>query len=200
MRGKVKVRPRRVELGHFIGYDEAFGCGERGRVGEEAGGVAVGAHAEQDQVEARQLAGAGCRVGGDGFAHGTLVGGGGRVRVTFAGEADDHAWGVALVRERVEEGLLGHAVVAVGRGGRHAALVAPEDLPARPVEVFASCEGGVDGTRGGAAGEGDAKEAALADGYVGGRGYELLGDDGKVGGGGDDFDLLAGAAHSMAPV
>ena len=147
--GEGEAQARRVELGHGVGHHEALDFGEGGRVREEASGMAVGAHTEQDQVEARDIAHAGIGVGRHGFAHGTLIGSGGGFGIPFASEADDHARGVALARERVEEGVLCHAVVAVGRGERHAALVAPEDLPAFPVEVCAGGQGGVNRTRGG---------------------------------------------------
>ena len=133
-------------------------------------------------------------LAGTGLAHGAFVGSGDGFGVAFAGKADDHERRKVAAGERVEQSLLGHAVVAFGRGGGHTALVAPENLPARPVEVFACGQGCVHGARGGAAGKGDAKEAALADRDVGGRGDELLGHHGQVSGGSDDFDLLAGAA------
>ena len=63
MRGKVKLGARRVELGHGVGHHEALDFGKGGRVREEASGMAVGAHTEQDQVEARDIARAGIRVG-----------------------------------------------------------------------------------------------------------------------------------------
>ena len=160
--GEGEAQARRVELGHGVGHHEALDFGEGGRVREEASGMAVGAHTEQESVEARDMA----RARNRGWqarirarhAHQQRR----RLRAPLRREADEPSAGLRPGRrERVEEGVLCHAVVAVGRGGRHAALVAPENLPAFPVEVCAGGQGGVDRTGVNPPARADAKEARL---------------------------------------
>ena len=92
-----------------------------GGAGEQAGGVAVAADAQQDQVEA----GHAVRPGGHDAADGLLVLGGALGQVLAVG---GHGVDVArLDRQVVQQRPLDHAVVALDVVVGHVALVAEED-------------------------------------------------------------------------
>ena len=140
--------------------------------------MAVGTEAEQDEVES-----------GDGLceelAEEVFILAGGAVGVTRAGEGVDLVGGDGDV---IEEGFAGHAIVALGVVGGHAAFVGEEDMGLRPGEGVAPGGGG-----GVAAGEDEGEAAAGGDGAVG-----LVGDD--VGGGtGEGFEIGEDFEHDDIP-
>src|SRR5450755_51836 len=150
---------------------------QAGAAGEEGGGVAVGAHAEQDQVEAGQLAGFQCEK---------------LLQSFFVGVG----CGCGVV------GFVGHAVVAVGVGGGDVALVSPEEEHFVPGQGGAGVGGQqVEEAFGsGAAGEGEGEASAGGDGFgggvddfVGGGGEKFLrrGQDADFGGGGHGSKFLS---------
>ena len=141
-----------VQVGDPVGGYESLTLFQRRGAGEEGGGVAVVADAEEGEVQPA--------VGGESVGEGEGVVVGGLLRRAFSHHA------VHLRRrdgDVVEEGASGHAEVAVGVVWRHAALVAPEDVPARPVDVVGKRRRGeqpVEGSGGGAAGQRDGEPAS----------------------------------------
>ena len=94
-------------------------------MGEERGGVAVVAHAEEDEVEGGGLG----AFEPEGVANGGLVAGGGDFGVELAFHAVDVVGGEG---DFGEHGFVGHAVVGVGVVGGDAALVDPVEVELVP--------------------------------------------------------------------
>ena len=178
----------------MVGHDKPFAFVQGHSAGEEARRVPVGAHAKQHQVEARRLPGGCGWIGRHQLAHGALVGDGGSVGIPLAGHAEDQR---RRSRQAVEQSGLGHGVVALRRGGWHAAFVAPEYLPPGEIHERVLGQQAIDRLRCGAASQRDAEEAAPAD-RCGGRGRDDLARYARqVVGSGENFDG-ASAFHSVS--
>ena len=134
---------------------ESFGAREK------RGGVAVGTHAEEEQVvTVAEFVKAGGKLGEVG-----LVFRGGAFGREFALDAEDVT---GRDRNEVEEGLPRHAVITLFIVRRDATLVAERDLDAVPRKIASG--GGplaVNGSGCASAGKGDPENAALSDGLTG---------------------------------
>ena len=146
-----------VFLRDVVGDDEVGEVVEALGVGEERGGVAVVAHAEEDEVEGRGFG----AFELEGVANGGLVAGGGDLGVELAFHAEDVIGGE---RDFGEHGFAGHAVVGVGMVGGDAALVDPVEVELVPGTCLRKgCGVGEQREhrlRSGAAGDRDAGDAA----------------------------------------
>ena len=184
MTGQVRVMRQVSFCGTWLAMAMLVRLSRRLGVGEERGGVAVVAHAEEDEIEgggfgAFEL---------EGVADGGLVAGGGDFGVELAFHAEDLVGGEW---DFGEHGFVGHAVVGFGVVGRDAALVDPVEVELVPWDWFEEWLGWIGEEcehclGGGAAGDGYAGEAAGCDGFDGGVGEELCGGTGYGGGSGGD--------------
>ena len=141
--------------------DPAFGLSQGIAAGEQAGGVAVGPHAEPDEVERGRLVAAGV----EGQPQLALVRHRGEVEVGRLGLHAVNPIGTH-VRQVGDEHPVRHAEVRLRVVRRHGALVAPEELDPAPVDRVAAAwleDHRVDGLGRAAAGERDAIDAVLVD-------------------------------------
>ena len=109
-----------LEFLHPIGHHQPLGFSESETPGKKRGGVAVRPQAEQDQIEARELA---WRQGKK-AAQSLLVGQGCGPGVGFFGVNPEYI--LRAQGDLGQHGFIRHAVVAVGMVRRYVAFVAPE--------------------------------------------------------------------------
>ena len=136
-----------------VGGYESLTLFERRGAGEEGGGVAVVADAEEREVQPA--------VGGESVGERERRR---RRRPAAAGLLPPCGTPATVgMGTWSRRGAAGHAEVAVGVVRRHAALVAPEDVPARPVDLVRERRRGeqpVEGSGRGVAGQRDGEPAS----------------------------------------
>src|SRR5579883_1296774 len=160
--GRREGQPVGRRLRHADGHDQPIGDVEGWLVWEKRGGMAFRTHAKLDQVEGRDA------VGAEDALHLPRIRLRGGLAVWLVGR---HTMDVGGRNGNfAQQHLLGHVVIALRVGGRHAAFVRPEDLDGVPVDLFAVRVGGeqvVGGFWRVAAGQGERKAAMRDNGLVG---------------------------------